>query len=140
MLTIRHSGIVRGLFALACFLLAASVSPARPQVGGKICSCQPEVQLLPDDTCPCPGLTLTNLTTSRLGRCSSMGSNCTGVSTQNCKVVGTVSESGCSGGFVDEPFSIQASCLSFDHMVDFPISCTGSSGTHRVGLNCKACS
>jgi hypothetical protein len=107
------------------------------------CKCKPIVSLNPDTSCNCPDITLTNLTVSRFGKCSKVLGNCTGVSTLSCHVEGTVSESGagCTGGFVDVPFTLDRDCVSFDNMTDVAIACTGGipGQDHRVRLNCEKC-
>jgi hypothetical protein len=121
----------------AAFLFAPAPT-APPQLQTQ-CKCIPEVSLDPDTTCPCPGIVITNLTT-RDGKCSKVSNQCTGASTLTCRVDGTVSETGCVGGFVDQPFCFVKMCLQFDNMCDFPIDCSMTTGQHhRVLLNCKKC-
>ena len=129
------------LAALAVGTAALLLSPAPvayPQIQTG-CKCTPEVSLLPDVTCPCPGITITNLI-ARFGKCSKVLGQCTGQSTLTCRIEGTVSETGCVGGFVDEPFLVIRDCISFDNQAADPIDCSMTTGQeHRVGLTCKKC-
>ena len=135
----RFKRLGMALSAVAVLLTLSYVGHA--QIGGPSCSCAPILSLAPNTNCPCPGITLTNLTTSRFGNCKRVGLTCDNtISTKKCKLAGTVSETGCAGGFVDEPFSILADCLSFDNMVADDLACTSGGGlNHQVRLNCKAC-
>jgi len=126
------------LAIVAVALLIAPAPGASPQVQVG-CTCTPEVSLIPDTSCPCPGIIITNLV-ARVGKCSKVLGVCTGNSTLSCKIEGTVSETGCTGGFVDEPFVVMRDCISFDNQGDDPIDCSMTTGQqHRVGLTCKKC-
>ena len=129
------------LLALLLAITGLSLGHAARQMQ-VACKCTPELTLNPDEGCLCPDIILTNITPSRIGRCTKVGANCALPTVVTCKVEGTISESGagCSGGFVDEPFLLTANCNpNFDVQVQQGFNCTGGGGTHFVQLSCETC-
>lgn len=142
-----------GVLVLVAGFLLASPRGAAPQGGGGPiqvgCKCKAEVSLGYHFQCPC-SLILTNLTTSRMGRCTMVVGGggqltCNGPSTLFCKVAGTVSETGpnCVGGVVDLPFSLEKECVP-DKLTSayFQFPCTGDPNPklwQTVALGCYPC-
>jgi|SRR5688572_11520376 len=134
------------LSAAAVLLFSPEPATARQ---AQTCKCTPEITLDPDESgnCCCTEIVITNLTTSRSGKCTNSLGTCSPPSTLTCKVIGTFSETSCEPGvctspYEDEPFTIEKACLpSSDgtESVSFVCSVSSPEFVHVIQLTCKRC-
>ena len=136
------SVFVAGLLATVAVLSLApghDASPSPQLTPG--CKCLASVFLQPDPNCPCPGITVSNVVTRR-GKCTKeSGGACVNPSTVTCQASGTASETGCPGGFSNQPFSLESACGVLGLSSPASFLCTNGGGSeHIVWLDCAPCS
>ena len=135
---ISSSVFIASLVGITVLILPRHIAAAQLPT----CTCSPDLKFIGDPACPCPDIMLTNLTLARLGECVRAGTICQPQSVTKCKVEGTVSEggTGCSGGFVDQGFTLQHNCPGSPVPTVQAFPCTGLAGHHHlVQLNCNDC-